>query len=114
MLIKRTVILSALSLAAATSWCATLTRNGKASSVIVVPDKGARVCQDAAELLQRTLARMSGATIPIQSESKVNGPASPERVWLSVGDTRFARSKGVAPDKWKPEEIRLAVTPTYI
>lgn len=88
--------------------------NGKASSIIVVPDKDSGVSRKAAELLQKTLAKMTGAAIPIQPESQVSGPASAERVWVSVGNTRFARSKGVAPEALKPEEIRLVVTPTYV
>ena len=98
----------------ASSQGATLTRNGKASSIIVVPDKDSRVSRDAAELLQKTLAKMTGAAIPVQPEGRVSGPASAESVWISVGNTRFARSKGVTPEALKPEEIRLVVTPTYV
>ena len=39
---------------AASSQAATLVRNGKAASVIVVPDGKAPVAREAAELLQKT------------------------------------------------------------
>jgi len=93
---------------------ATLTRNGKATSIIVVPDKAPRVCQEAAELLQKTVAKISGAIIPIQPEGRASAPASTQMVWVSVGNTRFARSKGVKPDAMKPEEIRLLVADSYV
>lgn len=99
---------------AAASQGATLTRSGKASSIIVVPDQDTGVSREAAELLQKMLARMSGATIPIQPESRVSEAATPERVWLSVGDTRLARSKGIVPKTLRPEEIRLVVASTYV
>jgi len=93
---------------------ATLVRDGKPSSVIVVPDGYKPVAQQAAELLQSTLAKMTGATIPIEPEARAGPSASIRRVWVSVGDTRFARSKGLRFEALGPEEIRLTVAPEYV
>lgn len=93
---------------------ATLARNGKATSVIVIPDKDAGAARQAAELLQETLAKMTGARIPIEPEGRAGAAASAERVWASVGDTGFARSNGIVFDALKPEEIRVVVTSSYV
>ncbi|MFB3826628.1 MAG: DUF4838 domain-containing protein [Bryobacteraceae bacterium] len=93
---------------------ATLVRNGKATSVIVVPDREAAVAREAARLLQGTLLKMTGAKIPIEPEGRAGTPAPAGRVWISAGDTRFARSKGIAPEALRPEEIRVVAAPGYV
>ena len=113
-MIAKATVAGLLVIFAASSQAATLVNGGKATSIIVVPDGKAPVARQAAELLQKTLARMTGVTIPIEPEGRAGTPASSGRAWLSVGSTAFARSKGLQPEALKPEEIRLVAAPAYV
>jgi len=87
----------------------TLVRDGKAASVIVTADKPSSSARDAASDLQMWLEKAGGATIPIQTESRL--PAESKETRILVGDSNAARALGVDPSKFGLEEIRIQTFP---
>lgn len=67
--------------------------DGKACSVIVVPGHCSDKTRAAAEDLRNCVLKMSGADIPLLSEDTAVVPA--EYVPVYVGDTNYARSRGI-------------------
>lgn len=98
--------LGAVSLAPA----AQLTRDGQPAAVLVVPDS-ARQAREAADRIQKGIAAMSGATLPIVSESAA-APAG--MLPIHVGPTRFAASKGLRQRDLKPEEVVVIATDQHV
>ena len=80
-----------------------LVREGQPASTIVVADQPHDSARRGAQLLQEWLRRVSGATVPIQSESALGD--SPGASLILVGDSRRARALGIDADRLALEEI---------
>ena len=78
----------------------TLARGGKAAAVIVFAAGATASERLAANEVAEYLRQISGAELPVRPEDQA--PADGVRVF--VGPTVFARSKGLTPDKFGPEE----------
>jgi predicted esterase YcpF (UPF0227 family) len=112
----------ALMIGLATAACAravradglSLVQGGRANSQIVVAEVPSKPAQAAAALLQTTIRKMTGADLPIVKESAAEAAPAAQRTWISIGHTRFARSKGPSPAALKPEEIRVVVEPSWV
>ncbi|NWG76610.1 MAG: hypothetical protein HXY24_18745, partial [Rubrivivax sp.] len=87
----------------------TLVRDGEAQSVIVTAEKPSATVRDAARDLQMWIEKVSGAKLPIQSESRPVKDAAETRILL--GDTQRTRALGIDPSKFELEEIRIQTFP---
>lgn len=83
--------------------------DGKANSVIVVPEDSSDKTRAAAEDLRDCLLKMSGADIPLLSEDTADVPAG--HVPVFVGDTKYARSRGIDISQF-PEDCFIVKTET--
>ena len=81
--------------AAPSAWAITLARDGKSAYVIVTPENCAPVIETAAADLQAHLAKITGATLPIQTDA---APLPHKAILL--GKTSYLDELGVKPD-WK-------------
>jgi hypothetical protein len=95
-----------------------LAANGKAGAVLVLPQKPNASERQAAELLQRVLAAMSGAKLTIVSEEKVPAQSvgADQKILvggqtfetlISIGDTQLAKAAGVNANDLNPDGYRL-------
>ena len=80
----------------------TLVSNGKASSTIVIADNASEVARTAAELLANHIERVSGAKLPIVSESK-----APAGTKIFVGATKAAAKNGLGLEKFVEEAWQI-------
>ncbi|MDD5705189.1 MAG: hypothetical protein PHR35_04645, partial [Kiritimatiellae bacterium] len=79
----------------------TLTRDGAPAAAIVLAEKPTKAAQFAAHELQWHVKAISGATLPIQTESA----AVPDgHVRLMVGDGTDAKALGLTPDSFGLQE----------
>lgn len=81
---------------------ATLVEKGQARAVIIVPAKPSPVVDHAARILRDHIKQMSGAELPIRTEDKITGPATPDQAWILVGEGKLTEklgltSKGLGP-----------------
>ena len=89
-----------------------LVRDGKANTVIIIPEDASRVTERAARELQRCLKKISGADLPIHVEHGFS--FGPDYHWLdrgfpviAVGNTALAARAGVTIDGLDPEGFRV-------
>lgn len=85
---------------------AQLTKGGRPTAVLVVPDSCAQA-DAAAERIRQVVGEMSGASLEIIHES-ASRPAGLLPVY--VGHTRFAASNGARVENLDPEEMVLIAT----
>ncbi len=85
------VLAAVAALAPAVSWAADWVSDGKAAAVLVVPGETNAVTGQAAELLARYIAEITGVKLPIVSEN--DAPAAGPRVFL--GATKATRAAGI-------------------
>lgn len=76
--------------------------NGQALAEIVIAEKPARMTKLAAKELQSTLAKMSGATLPVVTERSVGKTA------IFVGMSRFTGELGLSTQNLKHGAFRMA------
>jgi hypothetical protein len=95
-----------------------LASNGKANAVLVLATKPNASQRQAAELLQRVFAAMSGAKLAIVAEDQVQTPGEGANqkfsvdgqsyeTLVSIGDTRFAQAAGINASDLKLDGFRL-------
>jgi hypothetical protein len=88
-----------------------LASNGKANAVLVLAQKPNASEQQAAQLLQRVFAEISGAKPAIVSEDKANEKIPIDgqsyETLISIGDTQFAKAAGINADDLKLDGYRL-------
>ncbi|MBI5831068.1 MAG: DUF4838 domain-containing protein, partial [Armatimonadetes bacterium] len=82
----------------------TLTRDGQATSTIVLPSAPTRAAQFAARELQYHLRLITGAEVPIIAEG-----ATAAGVAIYLGDTAAARALGLGQDKLGSQEYAIRV-----
>ncbi len=80
----------------------TLVKNGKAASTIVIADDASEVAKTAAAELAKHLEQISGAGLPIVTESK-----NPAGTKIYVGATKAAAAAGLSPDKFLEEAWQI-------
>ncbi len=80
----------------------TLVSKGQASSSIVIADNASEVARTAAELLSSHIERVSGAKLPIISESK-----APAGTKIYVGATKAAAKAGLGVEKFVEEAWQI-------
>jgi len=85
----------------------TLVRNGKPTSVIVIPSEWVLWQKLAADELQYHLKRMSGATVPIVHEDKYR--ERPGKVTILVAQSELLTELGIDTTKLKPETLIVKV-----
>ena len=106
---SRTMMAATLALGvflASGAFAATLTRDGEPAAVIVLGKEPHPVAFEAAMELQRVIARMSGATLPIYLENEWGtGMEGPRRgtTRIFVGDSETAREAGLDLSEVGPE-----------
>ena len=83
----------------------TLVKNGKAASTIVIADDASEVAKTAAAELAKHLEQISGAELPIVTESK-----NPAGTKIYVGATKAAAAAGVKSIEMIPSKTLLPVT----
>ena len=91
------------------TFAVTLVRDGRAASVIVVADKPSQAARRGAVELQMWLRKMTGATAPIQPESRVAKDA--DETLILVGDTKRTTELGITSASLALEEIRIRTFP---
>lgn len=79
-----------------------LVENGQPRAEIVVAEQPARMTKLAAKEFQGTLARMSGATLPIVTER------SPGKIAIYVGVSRFTKELGLSTRELRHGAFRMA------
>ena len=84
-----------------------LVQEGKARAVIVVPDRANRNTTNAAEVLQKVVARMSGAQLPIRSASEFHQEAPP--IFVGVSSPVQADGMNVSQDSDGEERYVISV-----
>lgn len=82
-----------------------LVRNGRATSVILLPDAATKQERQAATILARYVQMASGADLAIVRESKKR-----KGTLVSIGKTRLAQEAGLATTDLKDDGYRLSVT----
>ena len=89
-------------------------KNQAPQAILVLAQKPNSSEQQAAELLQRVFAQMSGAKLPIVSEDKVQAHESTFEVdrqryasLISIGQTQFAKTANINADDLKADGYRL-------
>jgi len=92
----------------------TLANDQKPNTVLVLAQNSTSSSQQAAAVLQRAFAKMSGATLPIVSEDKVQAQKSTFVVdgqsyanLISIGDTELAKAANINTNDLKPDGYRL-------
>ncbi len=76
--------------------------NGQPRAEIVIAEQPARMTKLAAKELQGTLAKMSGATLPIVTER------SPGKIAIYVGVSRFTKELGLSTQELRHGAFRMA------
>ncbi len=87
----------------------TLVRDGRSVSTIVVGDRPTRAARRGAEELQAWLRRITGATVPVQSERAA--VRSPGESIILVGDTKESALLGLRSSDFELEELRIRTVP---
>ena len=72
-----------------------LVANGQADAVIVIADDAGKVAREAADVLQRTLHEMSGATLAIHSASQFEKSFDADQPAVLVGMSRAVRQANI-------------------
>ena len=90
-----------------------LTREGQPVAVIVTPDEATDIEKEAAQLIHEMIRRVSGASLAIIAESKVEPEAGPR---LVVGHTKLAAQAGIDTDgvRWDGYRIRRVGDDVFI
>ena len=101
-MIKRRLPLLLSMLACATTGAADLVVDGHAVSEIVIAENAIRGVQLAAEDLQKHVALMSGATLPI-----VNAPSPTVENQVCVGESAFTEALGFKPTAFKGSGLEI-------
>ena len=83
-----------------------LAENGKSAYVIVLPDQAGTVEKRLAKEFQQHFAKITGATLPVQTETAV--PAATPKI--AIGRTALARKNGAFAPKQDPEELIIRTT----
>jgi len=89
-----------------------LVHDGKTESAIVVAQEPTPSAQLAAQELQRWLAKISGAKVPILPEGKV--PRSTYPTLILVGDTKATAKLELQSDDFELEELRIRTFPNTL
>ncbi|MBR7107742.1 MAG: DUF4838 domain-containing protein [Lentisphaeria bacterium] len=97
---KRSCVIFAALFALCSLSAATLVRNGKAESYIVIPEKAQPSVVIAAEELAYHVKKASGAVLPVYRENAV--PAQVKGTPVYLGDCRVLPEKGIDTSKLKP------------
>src|SRR5689334_22601185 len=87
---------------------ATLVEKGQPRAVIILPEKPSPVAEGAARVLQAHIQQMSGAELPIRSESRITGDATPDRPWILVGEGKLTEKLGLTSKGLGPGGIALS------
>lgn len=74
----------------------TLVRDGRASAVIILPEKPSPAAREGARVLKEHILQISGADLPIAAESEIDGAPSAERGWVLVGEGRLTGERGLS------------------
>jgi hypothetical protein len=82
-----------------------LVQDGRATAVIVLPDQPNAVERYAAQELRDHVAKATGATLPVVSETELRGDLPPGRIYL--GRTRAAQAAGLEGQKLPRETFVL-------
>ena len=93
----------------ASGQAATLVDKGQARAVIILPAKPSPVAESAARVLRDHIKEMSGAELPIRSENQITGSATPDQVWILVGESKVTEKLGLTGKALGPGGIVLSV-----
>lgn len=69
-------------------------KEGRPAAVIILSEEPSPAARQAAIAFQEHILQISGASLPIASESAISGEPSPSRGWVLVGAGRLSESKG--------------------
>src|SRR4051812_809443 len=83
----------------------TLVEKGQARAVILLPEKATPVVEGAARVLRDHIRQMSGAELPIRTEDRSMGAASPEQAWVLVGEGKLTEKLGLSSKEMGPGGI---------
>ncbi len=91
---------------------ATLVKDGKAQSCIIIPEKPQPSVTVAAEELIHHIKKASGAELAVYNENKI--PASAQKVRIYLGDCKFVKTQKIDTAKLKPAEYLIRSTDDFL
>lgn len=109
---KKYFMLLALVAAALSLNAATLVKNGKAVSFIVIPEKAQPSVVIAAEELVHHIKKASGAELKTYRENSV--PKNVTGTPIYLGDCKFVAQQGIVTGKLKPAEYLIRSTDKFL